>query len=230
MSSLVGQTALQKKLLWFWDMIDISENIKRAERTARGHSNGLGAWMNAVAMAILTIVAFSLAYKFDFESTFIGMSTLRSVVLTDLPASVLKFSTWIIIALTIAPTVIELFTAAYAKADVKIMQIYIMGFTGFDLITDIPRALTFTNQLQANFDQLGAFSGLAYWAFFIVWLFLSTIGFELGLMITGYLTAVYLIKAIAGDEQPVRSFGKGSGGSGMPKQTVIVEEERIKVT
>lgn len=218
MKTTMGNTALQKRLMWFWDCIDISENIKRAETTARRHPNGLGAWMNAGAMLVLTIIALVLAWKFDFESTLIGMSTLRDTVLEGLPASVLKFTTYIVIALTVAPTVIELFTSAFAKADIKIVQVLIIAFTGFDLVTDIPRAMVFTNQLQANFDQLGILAAPAYWAFFLFWLFLSTIGFELVMVIFGFLAIVYLIKALAGNETPVRS-GKGLGG--IPKQTVV---------
>lgn len=214
-----GKTPTQRFLFWFWDCIDISENMVRVEKKSREHVNGLGAWWNVAAMLTLTLFSLVLAWKFDFESTLIGMSTLRDTVLTDLPASVLKFSTFIVVALTIAPTVIELFTGAFARADVKIMQLYVIGFTGFDLVTDIPRAMTFTNQMQANFDLLGALSGIGYWAFFLVWLFFATIGFELVLVLTGYLTIIYVFKAFA-VEEPVRPFSKSASGS-MPKQTVV---------
>lgn len=232
MSTLVGQTALQKKLIWFWDCIDISENIKRAEATARRHPNGLGAWMNAAAMTVLTIIALVLAWKFDFESTIIGMSTLRDTVLEGLPASVLKFSVYIVFALTLAPTFIEMFTSAYAKADIKIIQILIIAFTGFDLVTDIPRAMTFTTQLQANFDQLGPIFGwIGYWVFFLFWLFLSTIGFELSMIIFGFLAIVYTIKALAGDDTYSSSARPFKGGSG--KTTIDLGEtgkaEKINV-
>lgn len=225
----MGHSALQKRLVWFWDCIDISENIKRAKMTARGHGNGMEAWMNAGAMVVLTMIALALAWKFDFESTLIGMSTLRDTVLDGLPASVLKFSTYLVVAITVAPTIIELFTAAFAKADIKIIQVLIIAFTGFDLITDIPRAMTFTNQLQANFDQLGVLSFFAYWAFFLFWLFLSTIGFELVMVIFGYLTLVYVIKGLSGDTAPARGFK-----SGMGKGATVVDlgegtAEKVKV-
>lgn len=224
MSSLTGNTAIQKKLIWFWDCIDISENIKRAEATARRHPNGLHAWMMVVAMTVMTVITFALAWKFDFESTLIGMTTLRDTVLEGLPASVMKFSIYIAFALTLAPTFIELFTASFAKADIKIIQVLIIAFTGFDLITDIPRAMTFTNQLQANFDQLGPLFGwVGYWVFFLFWLFLSTIGFELVMIIFAFLAIVYFIKALAGDEvygsaKPFKSSaGKTTIDLGEPK-------------
>lgn len=231
MSSLGrGNTPVQRLLAAFWDTIDISENIKRAENKAREHQNGPSAWMNFGAMLVMAVVCAALAWRWDIESTLIGMSTLRETMLADLPASVMKFSTIIAVCLTVAPTIVEMFTAAFAKADIKIVQIYIIAFTIFDTITDIPRSITFTNQMQANFDQLGMFSGIAYWIFFCGWLFLATIGFELGLVIFGWLTIVYFFKAMA-TEQPTRSvkgFG-GGGGGGVPKQTVVDVGEKINV-
>lgn len=196
MSTLAGQTGFQGTLSKFWDLIDISDNLKRAERAARQVDNGLTSLVNMVAMIILVAVTGALAWKFDFESTMIGLGTLQGILLEGLPSSLVKFSSWLVFAITIAPTVIELFTAAYAKFDVKIIQIYVIAFTGFDLITDIPRAKGFTDQLQAHFDQLGVFSGLGYWIFFFFWLFLSTIGFELSLVIFAYLTVVYARKGV----------------------------------
>lgn len=224
-----GKGAVQKGLVWFWDMIDISDNMRRVEMAARKHNNGLTAWANFGAMLVMTVVALALAWKFDFESTLIGMSSLQDTVLEGLPSSVLKFSYFIILALTIAPTIVELFTGAFARADVKIMQVYVIAFTIFDLITDIPRVTMFINQHQSSVDLLGVFSGIGYWIFFILWLFLATIGFELGLVLTGYLAIIYFFKGLAGDE-PVR------GGSGMKmpgsagKTTIdLGETDKVKI-
>lgn len=222
-----GKGTIQRGLIWFWDLIDISDNMRRCETAARRHNNGLTAWANFVAMLVLTIVAFALAWKFDFESTLIGMSSLKDTVLEGLPSSVLKFSYFIILALTVAPTVVEMFTGAFAKADVKIMQVYVVAFTIFDLITDIPRVTMFVNQNQSSIDLLGPLSGIGYWIFFMLWLFLATIGFELGLVLTGYLAIIYFFKGLAGDE-PVR------GGARMPssagKTTIdLGEGEKVKI-
>lgn len=218
-----GTTPVQKLLYWFWDCIDISENIKRAENKAYEHKNGSSAWLNVVAMATMTIVCAALAWRWDIESTLIGMSTLRETMLADLPASVMKFSTIIAVCLTIAPTIVEMFTAAFAKADIKIVQVYIIAFTIFDTITDIPRSITFTNQMQANFDQLGMFSGVAYWIFFCGWLFLATIGFELGMVVFGWLTVTYIFKAFSAEPAPRSPSLKQA------KQTVIDATEKINV-
>lgn len=209
----MNSAGLQTKLMWFWDLIDISANMKRVEDQARRITSGtLG---HAIVMAVLALISFALAWTFDFESTLIGMSTLRETVLPNLPSSLIKFSIYISLALTLAPTLIELFTSAYAKADVKVMQIYVIAFTGFDLITDIPRAKAFTDQMQAHFDQMGPlFDLLGYWAFFLFWLFLSTIGFELGLILFGYLAILFTLKATGIGAAPSPRSMKSSVVSG----------------
>ena len=193
-----ANTNFQRKLMWFWDLIDISENIRRAEReSAKVANDFVSAGMHFIAFALLTIVAGAFAWHFDFESTLVGMSTLRETIIPNLPGSVNQFSTLIGISFTIAPTLLEIFSAAYAKAEVKILQIFVIGFTFFDMVTDIPRAATFTNSLQPHFDQLGVgTSFIAHWVFFIFWLFLSTIGFELGMVIFGFLTIIFFFKTL----------------------------------
>lgn len=220
----MNSAGMQAKLMWFWDLIDISENMKRVEMQARRITSG--SWGHAVVMAILALISFALAWTFDFESTLIGMSTLRETVLPNLPSSLVKFSVYVSLALTLAPTLIELFTSAYAKADVKVFQIYVIAFTGFDLITDIPRAKAFTDQMQAHFDQMGPlFDLIGYWAFFLFWLFLSTIGFELGLILFGYLAIIFTLKAIAGgNSAQVRSKGMPQAVSGD-----VIGKDKVRV-
>jgi hypothetical protein len=110
--------------------------------------------------------------------------------------------------------------------------VYVVAFTIFDLITDIPRVTMFVNEHQASVDLLGPLSFVGYWVFFVLWLFLATIGFELGLVLTGYLAIIYFFKGLAGDE-PVRG---GGGSSRMPssagKTTIDLGEpsaDKVKI-
>lgn len=228
MSTLAGAGGMAGWLAKFWDLIDVSDNLKRAERAARQVDNGVPSLINLAAMIVLMIVSAALAWKFDFESTLIGLSTLQSIVLEGLPSSLVKFSGALVLCITIAPTVIELFTSAYAKYDVKILQIYVIAFTGFDLITDIPRAKAFTDQLQAHFTQLGMLSGIGYWTFFLFWLFLATIGFELGLVLFGYLAIIYARKGMFNHvPAPAPRMPQQQGGGSKVTSGVVEDVRKV---
>lgn len=230
MSSLTADSQLGRKLVWLWELIDISDNIRKAELEARRVGNGwITSGMHLVAYAFLTMITLALAWHFDFESTLVGMSNLQNQILPGLPSSVAKFSYWLALGFTIAPTLIEIFTAAYAKAEIKIMQLVVVGFTAFDMVTDIPRAKAFTDSLDAHFAQMGILSGLAYWAFFIFWLFFSTIGFELLMIIFAYLTLLFIPKTLANPSIGAASIPKGNGNA-QPKQATVKTSVAPSVT
>ncbi len=184
-------------LYWLWDLMDISENLKRAKNQAVHVGNDfLTSGIHFLAFLVLSMVTGAMAWHFDLESTIIGISTLQQAVIPNLPSAAQSFSGHLAVGFSVAPTLIEIFTATFAKVQIKILQIFVVGLTAFDAITDIPRAIGFTNSLQAHFDQLGPIFGwITYWMFFFFWLFLSTIGFELGFIIFGFLTITFFFKA-----------------------------------
>lgn len=218
-------TAVERFLVWAWDLMDISENIKRAEKATHNVANDLlSSGMQAIAMWMLSIVAFALAWHFDFESTLIGMTTLTTAILPGLPSTVAPISIYIGWAFTIAPTLIEIFTAAYAKAEIKIVQLAVVGFTFFDAVTDIPRAMSFTNSLQAHFNQLGILAIPVKYGFFLFWLLLSTIGFELLLVIFTFLALVFTFKAFNLRKAQVSTISSKKMSSGSTAKVADVIE------
>ena len=173
------KTKIGKILLAFWDAIDISENLHKAQRSIARTPNGLNSAIHIPAM-ILGIAFFgSFAWFFDFQSTIIGMQTFKELVVPSLPEQAAKLTGLIILSLSLGPTVIELFTAGMAKENIKMVQIAIIGMSFFDLITDIPRAYAFSLQLWPQLDLLPwYFSYISFYGFFFFWLGMSTFGFE----------------------------------------------------
>lgn len=214
------------KLEWLWSLMDISENLAAADKTAAKVGNDLiTSGIHFAAFLMLSVVTGALAWHFDFESTIVGVSTLQNAVLPGLPSSAQQFSTFIAFGFGIAPTLIEIFTAAFARAQIKILQIFVVGLTAFDMVTDIPRALSFTNSLNKHFDTLGPLiGGFAHWVFFILWLFLSTIGFELGFIIFIFLTIIFFFKMLNLRKQgytALKITGNGNKAPQTMKPTII---------
>ncbi len=178
------KTKIGKILLAFWDTIDISENLHKVSRSIAKTPNGLNSAIHLPAMLLGIAFFGSFAWFFDFQSTIIGMQTFKELVVPSLPEQAAKLTGLIILSLSLGPTVIELFTAGMAKENVKMVQLTIIGMSLFDLITDIPRAYAFSLQLWPQLDLLPWYlSYVSFYAFFFFWLFMSTFGFEVLLVI-----------------------------------------------
>lgn len=191
-------TGIQAKLESLWSLMDISDNLRRADEEITKIGNDLlTCTIHFVAYFMLTVVTGVLAWHFDLESTIIGISTLQNAIIPNLPSSAQEFSLFISVGFSIAPTLIELFTTFLARAQIKILQMFVVGLTAFDMVTDIPRAISFVNSLNDHFAQLGwAFGGATKWIFFLFWLFLCTIGFELAFVIFAFSTIVFFFKGL----------------------------------
>jgi hypothetical protein len=220
-------TRTGKALLWLWDMIDISENIERSEAWITSVGNGLQALLHTGVFLVLTIVFAALTWFFDLESTIVGLNSITSLVIPSLPKQVATFSTWIIVAFTLAPTVLELFTAGIAKQNVKIVQIGIIGFTLFDMITDIPRAYALALQMWPQIELMGwGLAHITFWAYFILWLGFATIGFELMTVLFGYALVCFTLKIFKGEgsiKLPRRSMSNRTSKASDDKIVIIGE-------
>jgi hypothetical protein len=184
--------------VWY-DFINVNSNLARAERVARAIDNGMQSGLNFIAMLVLTIITFYLAWHFDFASTYQGLSGLRETIIPALPQWLAISASIITALITVAPTVVEIFTSELAKANIAVIRMFVLGFSLFDVITDIPVTKDWIDRFQPSFDALGPVLGwVAYQVAFYGWLAMATIGFQLSLVIFGYLTVIYARKAFWG--------------------------------
>ncbi len=189
-------------LLWnFWDMVDISENMHRMDNSIMKRKKGLPSAIHAGIFLVLTVVAFVAAWYFDFQSTLMGLSSITDLMIPSLPAQAAKFTWYIVFCFTIMPTLLEIFTANLAKEDIKIIQLAIILFTLFDLVTDIPRSYALAMSMWPQIELMGIlFAPIVFWMYFFGILFFATIGFEIMLCMFGYCAVCYTLRAFVGTD------------------------------
>ena len=220
----------------YYDFIDVNSNIERAEYVARRIGNGLHAALNFAIMLVLLAFAVGLAWHFDFHSTYDAMKGLITEVVKGLPtwlvpresngdvaaagATIVAIVTAVI---TVAPTLMELFTSNLARANILVIKTFVLGFSAFDVITDIPVTKAWIATWQPSFDALGPILGwAAYWMAFFIWLVMATVGFQLSVVVFAYLAVIYFKKMTVG--------GVVSRGSvfNPPKQPKTVQQQPTK--
>jgi hypothetical protein len=201
----------------YWDFIDVNANLERAEYVARRVTNGLRSGVNFVVMVILFLFALGLAWHFDFHSTYTAMEALITQLVSGLPiwlvprgadgsiaaagATIVAIITAVV---TVAPTLMEIFTSNLARANILVIKVFVLGFSAFDVITDIPTTKAWINTWQPSFDALGPIlSPVVYWIAFFVWLAMATIGFQITVAIFFYLMVIYLKKMTVGGDVAV---------------------------
>jgi hypothetical protein len=167
-------------------------------------SNGLASRLNVVVFAILTVCALTLTWYFDLQSTMVGMGNLTTRIVPELPTQVATYSAMVIVAFTLMPTLLEIFTAGLARFNVKIVQIMIIGMTLFDILTDMPRAYELTMGFWPQIQQTGIFSPIIFWFVYLIVQLLATIGFELGAVVFGYATLIFIAKSTKSSSSPTQ--------------------------
>jgi hypothetical protein len=197
-------TGVGRRLAWFWDMIDISENMTRIEDWTETISNGLASRINVFVFGTLTLVAFALTWYFDLQSTITGMTVITDRVMPNLPVKVEKYSAIVVLAFTIMPTLLEIFTAGLAKYNVKIIQIMIIAMTIFDVLTDIPRAYELAMSFWPQMETMGLLGPIVFWFFYGLIQLMATIGFELGVVIFAYATLIFVAKSTKAASETTR--------------------------
>ncbi len=200
-STLFQPTTKTGKFLWhLWDAVDISENLHRAERWVRRTPNGLNSTLNMIGMIVLFCVATWFAWFWDIKSTLNQLSEVTDMMVPSLPSQIAHISWILIFFLTIAPTLMEIFTAGLAKENIKVVQLLIIGFTLFDLVTDIPLAYGFIASKWPTFALMPwGISHFVFWVVFALWLALCTLGFELAVVVFGYAALSFALKAVTGN-------------------------------
>lgn len=190
---------MQSFLWYLWDMVDISENMHRTDNYISQQKNGLPAIIHTIVFIMCTVAGLAAVWYFDIQSTLTGLSAVTDMIIPTLPEKVAKMSWWVVVAFTVLPTLLELFTAGVAKEDVKIMQLAIIGFTIFDAVTDIPRAYAFAMNLWPQMQLLGwGVDWLVFYVYFVFILFFATLGFEVLTCLFGYMAVCFVWKIFNG--------------------------------
>src|SRR5687768_2849942 len=96
---------LQNQLDWFFSVIDISDNIERALNTAETRANDFWtSFLHAIVFIALGLGFASAAWYFDFQSTYIGMNTLATLIIPSLPSSIMHVGQYLSVVFTLMPT------------------------------------------------------------------------------------------------------------------------------
>lgn len=162
----------------FWDAIDISENLNRTMSVVRRMS-GVPAWAFGVICLFMLVATSALAWTFDIQSTLAATDTIRVRVGGSVPGRFAQYLGWIFFALTIAPTMIEIGGAAFAKAGSTPWQWLVVALSIFDLWTDARPVNEFLYASWFFFEQFGAFTYPVYWVAWVLWLACSSFFFEM---------------------------------------------------
>ena len=161
----------------FWSALDISDNIARALAAIRG-IRGLNALILLLALAAINYGLFWLVLYFDIGATLDWTQTAASIILPSIPLQYAEYSSYLVLSITLLPTLIELFAARFARAGIVIASGLVFAFALFDAITDWPRVVVFMDAYSEAF----AFLGILRWPVFLVvrlaWLFMASFGFE----------------------------------------------------
>lgn len=162
---------------WFFDMIDLGTNLKRALQAIRSVT-GLPALVLAIALTILCVALAPLIWHFDINSTLTWTDRAVTYIIPTLPLELVAYGQIVAISITILPTLVELFTARFAIAGIAAFKGIIYACALFDGITDYPHVDAFLTEFQPQIDQLGLLAGPTWLVARIAWLFMATFGFE----------------------------------------------------
>lgn len=160
----------------FFDAIDISTNIERGLRVVKG--------VRGIPALLLMTVLFAMCYLlvpwiwyFDLDSTV----EWTNIAITQVQPSVSQAGEVIgfaVMGITLLPSLVEMFTAKFAAAGIRVAGILIYGFSLFDMITDRPRVWAFVEGFRPAFDGLGLLTEGALLIIKVMFLFLASFGFE----------------------------------------------------
>jgi hypothetical protein len=164
----------------FFDMIDLGENIKRAMRAIRDVTD-IAALVIVGPTALLAVLFAALAWHFDIQSTWRWSDVAVQKLQPTFVGQFAEYLPLLVFTLSMLPTLIELFTVRFARADIALAQWLVYFFVAFDLVTDWPTASDFIDGYVASgvFERLGLLATPAIWAAKVLWLLFASFGFEM---------------------------------------------------
>lgn len=193
------RNVMNKAAEMYWDFTNVHANINIAETLTRSFDSGAWAWVSFFVFFALTIASAWATWYYDIESTYYGLQGFANPMVQSLPVSIAAtFGSILIVIFTVTPMFLEVFASPYARAKIAVIKLAVLGFTIFDVVTDIPRAKQSVDLVVANGALDGIWSPLAsvfYGVMFGTWLLLATVGFQLLAIIFAYTTFIWLAKA-----------------------------------
>ena len=165
----------------FWDLLDLSVNVERALAAVRGLKRS----QSIVMLAVLTVIEYGLfwlVYYFDYLPTYVWSTQwserIMEVLALSGAATLMAYAGYMVIALTVMPTLIELIGIRFAIKGMRIMGALVWLFLIFDFVTDWPYVNQFLSIYTPNLDQMGFWAIPAEWAMSILFTLMASIGFE----------------------------------------------------
>jgi hypothetical protein len=176
-------------LKWFWEALDLSDNLARALNAVRGVT-GIPALILAAALAAICYAMAPLVWYFDIGATYDWTANASQLLLRELSvaanggeaeqlATYAAYAAYAVTLLTLLPTLVELFAARFAQAGITFAAWLVFTFCVFDMVTDYPRVAEFTSAYQTAFDTLPLGLGfVVFWVLRIGLLIMASFGFE----------------------------------------------------
>jgi hypothetical protein len=168
----------------FLDMLDLGGNLQRAIR-GLNDLGGVEALGLAVGLALLDIVCWTFAWRFDFQPTIQATAAFSSQVLPSLPTGILPYASLIGLLITLAPMLAEFVLPRLAAANFRVAALAVYGLSVFDVYTDWPNVAATMEQVRGGFDRFGLLAAPAFWIARILLLAFATHGFELLAIVVG---------------------------------------------
>lgn len=188
-------------LTGFWDAIDVSANIRRGLVAVHG-VGGLPALILMLALGGINYGLFWLVWTFDISSTLDWSNTAAETIaaMTDTAsvAVVGQYAGYVVLALTLMPTLVELFGSIFAKQQIVFASALVFTFSLFDMITDWPRVVQFFDAFTGAAERGGPLGWLAFYMLRIGWLFMASFGFEALLVVFGVCMVALLLQFATG--------------------------------
>lgn len=188
---------------WFLDSIDLSANIERGLAAVRG-VRGLTALILAGALTLICLALVPLVWYFDIDATMMASDQALNTIMPTLPYEVMGMVSFIVLGLTLMPTLVELFGARFAAVGIRVAAALVYLFSAFDMLTDWPRVVEFCEAFRSRFDGMGVFAGIGFWAFRLLFLFLASFGFELLLVVFAVCALALFLNGMSKQQSPQR--------------------------
>lgn len=181
----------------FWDAIDISTNIQRGLNAIRG-IRGLPALILFVVLGCINYGLFWLVWAFDISSTLAwsdrAAAQISAMVHNSAGAEIGQYAGYVVLSITLLPTLVELFGSIFAKAQIVFASGLVFALALFDMITDWPMVVQFFDAFTDAANSGGPFGWLAFYLLRIVWLFMASFGFEALLIVFGVAMIALLLQ------------------------------------
>lgn len=164
----------------FFDMIDLGANLQRGLNAVRS-LHGLAALITAIPLGLVSFLFLALAWHFDLKPTYDWTAVAIAKLQPTFVGGLAGYVGILIFTMTLLPSLIELFTVRFARADIAMAQWLVYFFVIFDWVTDWPAASDFIEGyvVAGAFERLGPLATPGIYAAKIGWLMLASFGFEM---------------------------------------------------